>query len=329
MRSDLLDTLPAALVPVICSYLTVRDKLCCWSRLSRRCHEQLTSACFTTNHLHLTHRLLLALQPPSSPLRQLLTTIPSVSFATLDASQPEFGFSSALPPLFPELLLYSQQVTGKGFDSPSFLSHHQHLQQLQVDTGRYSVDITFAFSPLLTALHTVKLRALLTLSHVNAILSLPALLHLDLTGSSVINAADGQDIFPSESLTSSPLAACALPRLHTLCLPVGEQLLSSVCSLLSASSPPRLRFLRIDESPVSDDCVSSLLALPSLTALELHTHTVQWSRAPWLALADVAALPSSSSLRHLRFLGDHEARTPMLPATCSSSARSGREAAAS
>ena len=313
MQPDLLRELPAVLLPIICSYLTVRDKLCSWSLLSRHYHAQLTALCFTSNHVHLTNPLLLVLQQPSSPLPQLLSAVQSLSFTALTAVEPEPSFSGTVAPLFPDLQFYSQQVTGRGFPCPSFISHYQRLQQLQLDTGCYSVDITFALSPSLTALHSVKLRALLTLSHVDAILSLPALQHLDLTGSSVINAAGGQDIFPSDSLTASPLAASALPRLHTLCLPVGEQLLSAICKLVSSSSPPCLRYLRIDESPVSDACVRSLLALPSLTALELHRHTVQWSSAPWQTLADSEAPPPSSSLRHLRFRGDHEAPTPVLP----------------
>ena len=350
MRSrteDLLLRLPSVLVPVVYSFLAPAFKLLQLSHLSHAHVPLLTPACFQQDQLVLTPPSVLHLLSSSLshaarsrlhplPPHLLLSTVPSLTLIPspqpspsihsdlslhLPPSSPSSPSSSSPLPLFPSLLSYSQQVACGGFHSPSLLSTHLHLTSLHVDTVRYDLDATLALSSTLTpSLHTLSLRALLALTHIDLILSLPSLTHLDLTGSTVIKippahhdddpqpgGAAAHGLFQSDSLVASSLAAQALLRLVHLSLPVGEQRLEELVALLQSASPHRLQSLRVDESPVSAECVRSMLRLQSLTSLQLHTHTIHFDATPWAELSD-AALPAPRQLRRLCFLGDHDSR---------------------
>ena len=346
---DLLLRLPAVLVPIVYSFLPPSFKLLHLSHLSHAHVALLTPSCFQQDHLILTPHTLSHLLSSSSssslstshrpslqplPPHLLLSTVPSLTLLPspdshlstqpdlpLHLNPPSPSPSSRSPslsptPLFPSLTTYSQQVSTRGFQSPSLLSTHTHLTTLHIDTVKYHLDATFDLSPSLTSLHTLSLRALLCLAHIDRVLSLPSLTTLDLTGSSVIKApaedddaagAAGHGLFQSDSLVASAHAGEALPRLVHLSLPVGEQRLPDLVVLLHATAPHRLQSLRVDESPVTADCLRSVMRLHSLTSLELHTHTIHWDASPWEALSD-AALPVPQGLRRLCFLGDHDSR---------------------
>jgi len=215
--------------------------------------------------------------------------------------------------LFPQLTFYSQCVDGVGFH-PSSLSSFTQLQQLYIDTRRYDASILLHFSPAFTCLHSLKLHALLSVGHLDAIYGLPALTSLDLSACTVLGGNIALHNMPLVSLLQPASATAGMGRLRTLLCPLGEQRVADIVALVRAQKEAAvLEYLRCDDSPLSDQCCVDLLSLPSLTALEIHSHNIRWDQPPFAALASANSPPPSPSLQRLRFVADHDLRDPPQP----------------
>ena len=323
VNSSSLVTLPNALVSLIYTNLPAHFKLHTCSHLSHSLSSALTPSCFHFDHLYLSPILLRSIVD-SPRLAALLSSVSSVSvendgaisntlLALVSCPPQTSTISHALSPLpttalFPNLTFYSQRVDGVGFH-PSSLSSFTHLQQMYIDTRRYDASIRFQLSPSFTRLHSLKLHALLSAAQLDAIYGLPALTSLDLAGCTVLGGDIALHNMPLVSLLEPTSATAVMGRLRTLLCPLGEQRVADIVAIATAQQQTAvLEYLRCDDSPLSEHCILDLLALPSLTALEIHTHNIRWEQPPFAALASSTSPPPSPSLQRLRFVADHDLR---------------------
>ena len=318
---SLLLDLPAALIPLVYAYLPAHFKLRTCATLSRSLSSRLTPSCFQFDHLHLSPPLLHAILT-SPRLAALLSSVSSLSVESDGAvdkallslfnrpPQQATAIPHPLSPipfpgtsLFPSLTFYSQRINGLGFH-PSALSLFTCLAQLYVDTRRYDASIGLQFTALFSVLESVKLHALLSSVHLEAIYGLPALTSLDLAGCTVLGGDVALHNMPLVSLLQPPSATACIGRLRTLLCPLGEQRVADIVAI--ARQGAVLEYLRCDDSPLTNDCIDGLLALPSLTALEVQSHNIRWDHPPFSGLASFTSPPPSASLRGLRFVADHD-----------------------
>ena len=168
--------------------------------------------------------------------------------------------------------------------------------------------IVLQLSPSFTHLHSLKLHALLSRAHLDALYELPALTSLDLAGCTVLGGDIALHNMPLVSLLEPVAAGAVIGKLHTLLCPLGEQRVTDIVAIVKAQKEAVLAYLRCDDSPLSEQCIVDLLALPSLTALEIHSHNIRWEQPPFAALASSTSPRPSRSLQRLRFVADHDLR---------------------
>ena len=322
---SLLERLPTALMSLVYASLPAHFKLHTCTRLNHALSSCLTPSCFQFDHLQLSPSLLRSMML-SHRLATLLSSVSSLSvevegaadktlLSVLNRPPQSSAMSHPLSPafgtaLFPQLTFYSQRVDGIGFQ-PSSLSSFSQLQQLYVDTRRYDAAIVHQLSSSFNRLHSMKLHALLSAVHLEAIYSLPALTSLDLAGCTVLGGDIALHDMPLISLLEPAAAEAGITRLRALLCPLGEQRVADIIALVRAQKETAvLEYLRCDDSPLSDQCMVDLLALPSLTALEIHSHNIRWEQPPFAALASSSSPPPSPSLQRLRFVADHDLRDP-------------------
>ena len=323
--TTLLTSLPATLVTLVFAHLPTHFKLRTCGRLNHSLAACLTPSAFSSDHVSLSPPLLRNILA-SSRLATQLSSIASVSVSSDNVvdkslvaltSRPLLH-STAIPhplslqagtaSLFPNITFYSQRVDGIGFH-PSSLSSFTHLQQLYVDTRLYDASIVLQLSAVYGSLHSVKLHALLSVAHLEAIYALPALTSLDLAGCTVLGGDIAIHTMPLVSLMQPPTAASAIGRLRALLCPLGEQRVADIVAVAKAQQhTASLEYLRCDDSPLTEQCIVDLLTLPSLTALEIQSHNIRWEQPPFATLASSTSPLPSPSLRRLRFVADHDLR---------------------
>ena len=323
--------LPTAVVSLIYAHLPVHVKLTACSRLSHSLAACVIPSSFQFDHFHLSPQLLHSLFV-SPRLAALLSSVSSLSVESEGASDktllsllnrpsqavavshPLSPMPGTAPCLFPQLAFYSQRVDGVGFHQ-SALSSFSQLQRLYVDTRQYDASIVLHFSPSFARLHSVKLHALLSVVHLEALYGLPALTALDLAGCTVLRGDIALHNMPLVSLLEPASATAVIGRLRTLLCPLGEQRVADIVATVRAAKEAAvLEYLRCDDSPLPEQCIVDLLALPSLTALEIHSHNIRWEQPPFASLASSTSPAPSSSLQKLRFVADHDHGEPAHPA---------------
>ena len=319
--------LPSTLIQSVFACLPFHEKLHTCSRLNRFLSSCLSPACFRFDHVHLSPPLLATLLA-SPRLAHRLSPASSLSVERESAAEPALLSLLTRPPqlgapshplspipsalLFQQLRFYSQRVDGVGF-LPSSLCSFASLEQVYVDTRRYDAGIVLHFSASYTRLHSLKLHALLGASHLEAIYQLPALTSLDLSSCTVLAGPVALHNMPLLSLLDAapPAAAATIGRLRTLLCPLGEQRVADIVAIVSAQKDKAvLEYIRCDDASLSEQCVLGILAIPTLTALEIHSHNVRWTQPPFAALASPDSPPPSPALQRLRFIADHDIRHP-------------------
>ena len=226
MDSSLFGLLPAALVPVILSFLIPYDKLVVLPRLSTSFRRYLTPAAFKSDLLILSPALLDRLIGSES-LRSLVSLVPSVSLSAAQATcrpMPKSLLPQLLPFISPHMtdafLLSTisdqfecEPAAALGFSLFAFLSYcppafvRLSSLRLQITDVQALVHLSPLSFPSLTSLTLGGLR--LDHSSLQPLLTLPALQRLDLSRSVYTHTAQ----HPFSSLLLSSGAATYLTAL--------------------------------------------------------------------------------------------------------------------